>query len=230
MCPTLCAGLSFLCPTWFCAQALSFLCPTWFCTSFALSFLWLAQNEWFCSRFLHLLQRQNNFWCPACSANTQANAQSCRSFVACTEITCFWLLCSWFCMFCRQNHFCCSACSAIPEPKCTQFLSLLWLAQKSQKSQDSILLMISGCSAGKTTFCFWNLANLGHFFHGKSLYFQVEIWQNFAQKKNIYISCQHGSYTHYSVHLLRPNAKQNGLRKKKLHHNWIWTWQSDGIG
>ncbi len=182
MCPTLCAGLSFLCPTWFCAQALSFLCPTWFCTSFALSFLWLAHNEWFCSRFLHLLQRQNNFWCPACSANTRANAQSC--------------CCSWLAQkshaFDYYAHD--SACFAGK----TIFVVLHVLQYPSKNAHNSCLFCglhrnhrnrkIRFCSwfldvlQAKQLFCFWNLANLGHFFHGKSLYFQVEIWQNSAQK------------------------------------------------
>jgi len=47
----------------------------------------------------------------------------------------------------------------------------LWLAQKSQKSQDSILLMISGCSAGKTTFLLLKSGEFGPFFPWKILVF-----------------------------------------------------------
>ncbi len=185
MCPTLCAGLSFLCPTWFCAQAC--LSCARHGSAQALSFLFVACTEWMILLtisaspagktifgVLHVLQYPSQFTILSL-------------FVACTEITCFWLLCSWFCMFCRQNHFVVLHVLQYPS-KCTILVSFVACTEIARLDSAHDFWMF----CRQTTFCFWNLANLGHFFHGKSLYFQVEIWQNFLQKiKN----CRHGSYT-----------------------------------
>ncbi len=132
MCPTLCPGLSFL-------------CPTWFCTS--LSFLWLAQND--------------SAHESACSAgktdlvvlHVSAIPEQMHNLVvvrglACTEITCFFIMLMILHVL-QAKPFWCPACSAIPEQ--IHKSCLLWLAQKWQ---DLILLMLSACSAGKTTFSF----------------------------------------------------------------------------
>jgi hypothetical protein len=84
MCPTLCQGLSFLCPTWFCTS-LSFLCPTWLVLHklvflvpdmvlHKLVFLWLEQND---SAHDSTCSAGKTILLSCMFCYTRANAQSC---------------------------------------------------------------------------------------------------------------------------------------------------------